>query len=152
MEHPKLKEICASHVIEFACFLDLNFQSCDLIDVNNFITGAEEGGKGEEEGEGGRGRGRGRGRVKGRGKGDGGRGKGKGEGKGKGKGGRGKGKGEGEGEGKGKGKGGREKGEGGRGKGEGGRVDTAPQNLSPDYALIYIYIRTVMKTVEVHTM
>ena len=152
MEHPKLKEICASHVIEFACFLDLNFQSCDLIDVNNFITGAEEGGKGEEEGEGGRGRGRGRGRVKGRGKGEGGRGKGKGEGKGKGKGGRGKGKGEGEGEGKGKGKGGREKGEGGRGKGEGGRVDTAPQNLSPDYALIYIYIRTVMKTVEVHTM
>lgn len=54
MEHPKLKEICASHVIEFVCFLDLNFQSCDFIDVNNFITGAEEGGKGEEEGEGGR--------------------------------------------------------------------------------------------------
>lgn len=74
MEHPKLKEICASHVIEFACFLDLNFQSCDFIDVNNFITGAEEGGKGEEEGEGGRGRGRGR--VKGRGNGEGGRGKG----------------------------------------------------------------------------
>ena len=94
MEHPKLKEICASHVIEFACFLDLNFQSCDLIDVNNFITGAEEGGKGEEEGEGGRGRGRGRG--KGRGKGEGGRGKGKGEGEGE---------------------GGRGKGEGGRGKG-----------------------------------
>ena len=116
MEHPKLKEICASHVIEFVCFLDLNFQSCDFIDVNNFITGAEEGGKGEEEGEGGRGRGRGR--VKGRGRGEGGRGKG----------------------------------EGGRGKGEGGRVDTAPQNLSPDYALMYIYIRTVMKTVEVHTM
>lgn len=54
MEHPKLKEICASHVIEFACFLDLNFQSCDLIDVNNFITGAEEGGRGRrrEKGEG----------------------------------------------------------------------------------------------------
>ena len=93
MEHPKLKEICASHVIEFACFLDLNFQSCDFIDVNNFITGAEEGGKGEEEGE--RGRGRGRGREGGRGKG----GRGKGE--------------------RGKGEGGRGKGEGGRGKGEG---------------------------------
>lgn len=65
MEHPKLKEICASHVIEFACFLDLNFQSCDFIDVNNFITGAEEGGKGKGEGEG-----------KGKGK----RGRGKGEG------------------------------------------------------------------------
>lgn len=52
MEHPKLKEICASHVIEFVCFLDLNFQSCDFIDVNNFITGAEEGGKRREKGEG----------------------------------------------------------------------------------------------------
>ena len=89
MEHPKLKEICASHVIEFACFLDLNFQSCDLIDVNNFITGAEEGGKGEGEG---KGKGKG-GRGKEEGKGKGGRGKGEGEGKGKGKGGRGKGKG-----------------------------------------------------------
>ena len=65
MEHPKLKEICASHVIEFACFLDLNFQSCDFIDVNNFITGAEEGGKGEEEGEGGRGKGKGKGKGEG---------------------------------------------------------------------------------------
>ena len=152
MEHPKLKEICASHVIEFACFLDLNFQSCDLIDVNNFITGAEEGGKGEEEGEGGRGRGRGR--VKGRGKGEGGRGRGKGRGKGEGEGGRGRGRGRGRRRGREreKGEGKRGKGKGGRGKGEGGRVDTAPQNLSPDYALIYIYIRTVMKTVEVHTM
>ena len=140
MEHPKLKEICASHVIEFACFLDLNFQSCDFIDVNNFITGAKEGGKGEG------------GRGKGEGEGEGGRGKGEGErGKGKGEGGRGKGKG-----GRGKAEGGRGRGEGERGKGKGeggrGRVDTAPQNLSPDYALIYIYIRTVMKTVEVHTM
>ena len=81
-----------------------------------------------------------------RGKGEGGRGKGKGE-RGKGEGGRGKEEG-----GRGKEEGGRGKEEGGRGKGEGGRVDTAPQNLSPDYALIYIYIRTVMKTVEVHTM
>ena len=70
-----------------------------------------------------------------------------GKGKGKENGGRGKGEG-----GRGRGEGERGKGEGGRGKGEGGRVDTAPQNLSPDYALMYIYIRTVMKTVEVHTM
>ena len=96
-----------------------------------FLTGAEEGGKGEEEGEGGRGRGGGgegqgqgeRGRGKGKGKGEGGRGRGKGKGgrgrrrgKGKGEGGRGKGEG-----GKGKGEGGRGKGEGGRRKGEGGR-------------------------------